>query len=497
MKFNINLNRLASENTEDIQIENQLNVTSSMQGNIPTQTVELEFKNNRDVHVVDTCKDLESIGRGENYPGATHINSWDLNDEYKLEHNINCLGTKQENTEPEMSYGSNGFDSIGSQENPFTGIFDGQGYEIQNIYMHGIGNTSTGIFSTVDSGDIRNLTITTDNTSEYYTQGNQNTGLLAGEILNSQISNINISGVVKGYDNSGLVAGNIQNSNIKNIVAQGNIEGRNNIGGIAGTSTSDIYEATYEGILSGENNIGGIVGEQILGGDVSASSSRGVYQGNNSIGGIVGNNNGIIESAYSEAIVNGIDNIGGITGVSTINGEIQNTYSTGGVVGENNVGGLIGYNLGNVTTSYSISNITGTLNVGGLVGINIGRTTNSISLGDVTPNFVDESKIGGVIGYNSGTITNLYTINTAQIGQELINQETTVGEGLGIDEITVAAKENYMDSKFYENEIQFGNYWDYTDVGVGQMPKLFKVDENGVVLNELLENQINIGIPNF
>ncbi|MGL4383168.1 MAG: hypothetical protein ACRCTA_05585, partial [Bacilli bacterium] len=45
------------------------------------------------VHTILVCKDLESIGRGANYEGATHDDAWEYYDDYVLGNDIDCSET--------------------------------------------------------------------------------------------------------------------------------------------------------------------------------------------------------------------------------------------------------------------------------------------------------------------------------------------------------------------------------------------------------------------
>ena len=62
---------------------------------------------------------------------------------------------------------------------------------------------------------------------------------------------------------------------------------------------------------------------------------------------------------------------------------ISNSYGTGAVTAITTMGGLVGFNEGNVINSYSTSNVNGTSLVGGLVGENNGNISNSYASGIV------------------------------------------------------------------------------------------------------------------
>ncbi len=75
------------------------------------------------------------------------------------------------------------------------------------------------------------------------------------------------------------------------------------------------------------------------------------------------------------------------------------------------VGGLVGYNSGNITNVSVNGEVTGEWDTGGLAGYNRGLITYSSFSGDVTGNDVIEygDWTGGLVGYNRGTITRCWT----------------------------------------------------------------------------------------
>ena len=122
-----------------------------------------------------------------------------------------------------------------------------------------------------------------------------------------------------------------------------------------GVENAYVYapNATYVGIITGtirrntEN--------------VSNSYSTGMVQGKNNVGGITGSSQVIY--SHSKANIVGNNNVGGVTGAGTV----RNCFFTGNVTGNNNVGGLTGA-ADLVQNSYTTGKISGNSNVGGIVG---------------------------------------------------------------------------------------------------------------------------------
>ena len=142
-------------------------------------------------------------------------------------------------------------------------------------------------------------------------------------------------------------------------------------------------------------------------------------QGDSRVGGLVGYNVGDITNSYATGSVTRTSNsVGGLVGENY--GRITNSYATGSVAGTADVGGLAGLNYGDITNSYATGSVTGTSNsVGGLVGYNDGDITNSYATGSVAG--TGNSVVGGLVGYNDGDITNSYaTGSVAGTGNSVV-----------------------------------------------------------------------------
>lgn len=130
----------------------------------------------------------------------------------------------------------------------------------------------------------------------------------------------------------------------------------------------------------------------------------GIVVGNECVGGLVGYNEGDITASYSTGTVNGQNEIGGLVGTNS--GHITTSHSVSTVTGQYNVGGLAGVGVGGegaistITNCYAIATVAGNESVGGLVGNNNASSsiTGCYSDGEVTGN----SSIGGLVGFNFG-----------------------------------------------------------------------------------------------
>ncbi len=242
---------------------------------------------------------------------------------------------------------------------------------------------------TVDNITIKNCTLTSTNTSH---------GGLAGQLMISDNSTINISNIV--VDGLSITSSQAQ---------QGGVIGRVSL--LSGAPTFSLSNAT-----------------------VSNSTITGTGVSGSSIGGIIGITSGVSTYSFSNlvssATVSGRDYVGGLAGqanVTTAGGNlgITTSYATGNVTGYTRVGGLIGrtsgpsaaqvqisqsYYAGGTVTS-SADNLHGT---GGLIGNASGVTIQtSFSKGTVNSTAGGYPVVGGLVGYATTTnITNSYSIAT-------------------------------------------------------------------------------------
>lgn len=148
---------------------------------------------------------------------------------------------------------------IGTEQEPFTGVFNGNGHKIINMTIARWEETAVGLFGAVDGGRIENLGLESRNivgctfvgglvgmiTNESVVSGcfsvanitgNRGTGGLAGYVTNdSEVRNSYAAGSVTSEvsDAAGLVA-MLQNSRVINSYATAEIDGLDGSGGLIG-----------------------------------------------------------------------------------------------------------------------------------------------------------------------------------------------------------------------------------------------------------------------
>jgi hypothetical protein len=203
----------------------------------------------------------------------------------------------------------------------FVGSFDGQGYEICDLFINRPDESEVGLFGAVGQAGI--------------------------------IENIGVTGNVTGYDDTaGLVGRNL--GTVSNSYSTCNVIGNLNVGGLVGktdNSEGAVTDSYATGNVTGDYNVGGLVGWNREG-TMSNSYATGRVTGSDNVGGLVGKNDDNASNSYATGRVTGNDNVGGLVGRNDKNGNVSDSYSTGSVTGSTNVGGLIGRNAGTESNSF-------------------------------------------------------------------------------------------------------------------------------------------------
>jgi len=252
---------------------------------------------------------------------------------------------------------------------PFTGIFDGNEKSIWNWTLNSNSENGVGLFGYIGyTGQIKNIrmeNVDINDTNSVYIGGLS--GFNQGLIINCFLS-----GSIKGYHNVGGLVGTNDTGTITNCYSRCSILGTGwNVGGLVGANdTGTITDCFYTGAISGNSNVGGLVGDNDTGTIIDCHSTGSISGGRTgyTIGGLVGYNDGEIMGCYSTGNVDGNIPVGGLVGHS--DGTIMNCYSTCSVSGGYIIGGLVGLNdEGYTARCYSTGSVSGTgWNIGGLVG---------------------------------------------------------------------------------------------------------------------------------
>ncbi|WP_405338996.1 MBG domain-containing protein [Fibrobacter sp.] len=204
----------------------------------------------------------------------------------------------------EYSYTStteNNYTAIGTEDNPFKGVFNGNGHSIRGIRINKPDDEHQGLFgklggeAAVENVRLANVEIT----------GGSNTGGIAGE-------------------NAGVVSG----CTVDSIVIKSTMDYAVHLGGIAGYNAGSV-----SGCIS------------------SATITAGNY--GDYFGGIVGYNEGSVSGCTSSATIAGrADDCGGVVGYNGKNGSISENLAIGATIPQATFSGVIGTGGGSWSNNY-------------------------------------------------------------------------------------------------------------------------------------------------
>lgn len=410
---------------------------------------------------------------------------------------------------------------VGTSDKQFKGTFDGDNHTISNYALSG-SSQYRGLFGRINSGSVKNLTITgvTGNV------GGSNAGFLVGYVETAEILDVTIenSRLTSSTERVGALAGFLISSTCKRItVSNVYLKGTNYVGGFVGRSDNGfkLYNSTvsYSHIEGSADYVGGVTGytqhepapyyteirviaDTIKGRDYvggwagytcwnTQSATKtvdvigGTVSGRNYVGGIIGYYTGCgFYNFTNSASVSGNSHVGGIAGrpVSSYSSNtMTNCHNHGDVTGTGNyVGGIYGgdpWELGYLTINKCTNsgNVSGVNYVGGISGRATYNSTgyliqNCVNTGDVTGT---GNYVGGIVGESKG-----YTIGNTNAGR--VTGVTYVG---GI----VGQQSNYPGySRIAYNSLSVGQV--FGDEFVGNVAGSA---EDGTVSNCYYDNQIS------
>ncbi|MDR0407746.1 MAG: hypothetical protein LBH45_02340 [Campylobacteraceae bacterium] len=220
---------------------------------------------------------------------------------------------------------------IGDNLNMFTGIFNGNGYKITNLWIDRSSTNYVGLF---------------------------------GFIRNAQIKNLGVE------------------------IAEGkSVTGLNFVGGIAGNvfNSATIQNSYATGSVSGNSRVGGIAGSVETGSAITNSYTMGSISGNSFVGGIAGNvyNSATIQNSYAAGSISGTyQYVGGIAGYLFDGSTIQNSAAINpSVTGTDNVNRVVGY----IRNDYGVNIVSNnfaldTMSVTGTISGNAGTSKTDAEL---------------------------------------------------------------------------------------------------------------------
>jgi filamentous hemagglutinin family protein len=210
---------------------------------------------------------------------------------YTLARHIDANGTSLGGGGDVWLGGTNsGFVPVGNDASRFNGTLNGQGNQIENLYINRPGKSQVGLFGV--------------------------TG------VNAAISNV---GITRDFSTGSIVGGN-------------------DVGALAGVNYGSIYNSYASVDVVGNVNVGGLVGTN--NGAIANSYAVSSVSGNSVVGGLVGENSGSLADTYAiSALSTNAGTVGGLVGRNASGGSINTSYASSGFAGtQTNKGGLVGIN---------------------------------------------------------------------------------------------------------------------------------------------------------
>ena len=333
--------------------------------------------------VIDQSKMLKISTADELKAFRDNVNSGNTYEDWYVYLANNITLDINEEWEPIGYYPMESTTPTDEDNKPFKGIFDGNGYVVDGIYINTTDKVQ-GLFGLVNNGKVLNLGIG----KNCNITGGISTGAIAGYLYNGS-KGINCS------NNSDLNVGSYSGGLFGQLAINCNIENCYNIGNINISNNSSI--------------IGGIVGNVALNSNLKKCYNKGTVEGNISttsiLGGISGSlrDESLLEECFNLGAIQGNNIIGGISGQVMNNGTVQNCYNVGSIKGENKIGGISGQNTSNIFNCYNIGEIEGTTKVGGIVGEN-NISSSYHTTGVLKNTYSLENTCEAICGYNNSII---------------------------------------------------------------------------------------------
>ena len=183
-----------------------------------------------------------------------------------------------------------GWMPIGSEKDPFSSKFNGNGYTISNLIINRLQTNDVALFATLSD--------------------------------KARIDNVVLSDV--------------------------SIKAMHRVGSLVAMNKGTIGASRTDGNVIGYREVGGMAGHNAMGAKIIASFAATLSEGNARVGGLVGENQGVVHSSHAQGSVMGHAQdgnstlIGGLVGYN--NNQIVNSFAINDVSGDNVVGGLVGVN---------------------------------------------------------------------------------------------------------------------------------------------------------
>lgn len=262
-----------------------------------------------------------------------------------------------------------GWIPIGQATAEFTGVYDGDNYEIRNLWSNSLAGHG-GLFGRANGAKFKNINLR--NVIIVSATENYMGGLVgyAENMTEDSIYNCHVSGVINESNSSRTYIGGV-------------------VGFCSGRGVYSINKCSFEGVIkssvSADGYIGGICGYCDTSIKNSYSSGNIVAPSASILGGLCGMLRTNNACSYSYSLVNineGLNavgsSVGGLLGQVQSDSRVIKSWARGSVSGSRQVGGFVGANYGSIVDCYSTGFVVGNINVGGFCGLNSRSIINSV-----------------------------------------------------------------------------------------------------------------------
>lgn len=203
-----------------------------------------------------------------------------------------------------------GWQPLGTENDPFAATFDGQGYEVRDLFSNRTDDMYVGLLGVVgEGGVVQNIGVVNADVTGYGTVGG-----LVGDNDGGTVSNCYSAGTVTGNESVGGLMGK-NSGTVSNSYSAGSVSGNESVGGLMGKNSGTVSDSYSVGSVSGDVNVGGLVGENTA--TVSDSYCAGDVTGNTRVGGLVGRNAGTVSNSFWDTQTSGQGSSAGGTGKTT------------------------------------------------------------------------------------------------------------------------------------------------------------------------------------
>lgn len=349
-----------------------------------------------DPYLIEDANDMQAIGADPNYWGA----------HFELVNDINLA-----------QFTGTQFNIIGNDSNAFTGVFDGNGHTISKFTYYTTNYEDfVGLFGYVQAGHARIINLGMIK-PQVHTKGNYQ-GALIGKLIDGTVTGCYVKGgsISGGYYAVGGLVGLQFMGTVYDCYTATAVIGATDVGGLVGDNPffGAIYNCYSNSDVKGGQFLGGLVGDNHVElyncyatGDVSVVyGDYGDY-----IGGLVGRNKGVIDNCYSTGAVEPnsppwqSSTVYGLYATVTFENssyDCLQTHTSGASFNddyaagywERTSGGLVGYDVNEVTDSYWDVETSGQIVSAGGTGLTTEQMKTMETFTDAGWDFVEIWNIG-------------------------------------------------------------------------------------------------------